>query len=71
MGQLQQPFISKWAKVILKGGRDSYFKVCQCLFQSGAKVGKLLQSGTKCYFKLGQLFQSGVIISKRGITALP
>ena len=55
-----QKVISKWGSfdnllfqggesVILKWGRDSYFKVGQ----------KLLLSGAKFYFKVGQLFQSG------------
>ena len=70
MGQLRQPFISKWE-------RDSYFKVGQCLFESGTiiskwgknyfKVGQLRQSGAKSYFKVGQLLQNGSIISKWGI----
>ena len=44
--------ISKWVIV--------YVKVGQNLFQSG----QLLPSGAKCFFKVGQLFQSGKIISK-------
>ena len=44
--------ISKWVIV--------YVKVGQNLFQSG----RLLPSGAKCFFKIGQLFQSGKIISK-------
>ena len=57
------------ARVISKRGRNNYFKVGQSLFQSGAiiskcgkrysKVGQSLRSGAKCYFKMGQLFQSG------------
>ena len=30
--------------------------------------GQLLPSGEKCFFKVGQLFQSGKIISKKSIT---
>ena len=41
-GAASTTFISKW-------GRDSSFKVGQCLFQSGAKF----------YFEVGQSFQSG------------
>ena len=44
--------ISKWVIV--------YVKVGQNLFQSW----QLLPSGAKCFFKVGQLFQSGKIISK-------
>ena len=44
--------ISKWVIV--------YVKVGQNLFQSG----QLLPSRAKCFFKAGQLFQSGKIISK-------
>ena len=44
--------ISKWVIV--------YVKVGQNLFQSR----QLLPSGAKCFFKVGQLFQSGKIISK-------
>ena len=36
----------------------------QNLFESG----QLLPSGEKCFFKVGQLFQSGKIISKSSIT---
>ena len=60
------------ASVISKWDRDSYSKVGQCLFQSGAiiskwgkyyfKVGQLLQHGAEFYFKVQQLFQSGGII---------
>ena len=48
--------ISKWVTV--------YVKVGQNLFESG----QLLPSGEKCFFKVGQLFQSGKIISKSSIT---
>ena len=48
--------ISKWVIV--------YVKVGQNLFESG----QLLPSGEKCFFKVGQLFQSGKIISKKSIT---
>ena len=48
--------ISKWVIV--------YVKVGQNLFESG----QLLPSGEKCFFKVGQLFQSGKIISKSSLT---
>ena len=48
--------ISKWV--------IAYVKVGQNLFESG----QLLPSGEKCFFKVGQLFQSGKIISKSSIT---
>ena len=52
-------------KIISKWGRDSYFRVGKCLFQSGAK---LFQSGavTSKWGKI--LFQSGAFISKWDIT---
>ena len=64
VGQIRQLFSSKW-------GRDSYFKVAHCLCQSGAKfISKwaVTSKGAKCFFKVGQLFQSGRIISQRSIT---
>ena len=60
--------ISKWgsfdsilfhsgANVILKWGRDSYFKVRQCLFQSGAIIWKW----GKSYFKVGHMWTFSVL----------
>ena len=48
--------ISKWVIV--------YVKVEQNLFQSG----QLIPSGAKYFFKVGQFFQIGKIISKRSTT---
>ena len=66
---MEQKGISKWgtfdnllfqsgASVISKWGRDSYFKVSQCLFQSGAVTSKCGKMS----------LDSGAVISKWGIT---
>ena len=62
VGQLRQPFISKWDK--------GYFKVGQRqLFQSMSMFFNVGQSGAKVISKWGKiLFQSGAVISKWGIT---
>ena len=69
--------VSKWSKKLFQSRAASttfYFKVGQALFQSVAdavisncvslyfKVGQLLQSEAKCYFKGGKLFQREAII---------
>ena len=50
-------------KVISKWGRNSYFKVGQCFFQSGAKVisnwGSYLQVGQNVISKWGSFFKVG------------
>ena len=71
--------MTKWGNFITKWGSFFYYKVGQNLLQSGAAF--LLQSGAgfitkwgsyykvgQFYYKVGQLLQSGAIITKWGIT---
>ena len=72
VGQIQQLFISKWDWCYFKVGQRQLFQSGSLLMSKRDKIkfesGQLLRSGAKCFFKVGQLFQSGKIISKKSIT---
>ena len=72
VGQIQQLFMSKWARCYFKVGQRQLFQSGSLFMSKWGKIkfesGQLLPSGEKCFFKVGQLFQSGKIISKSSIT---
>ena len=63
LGSFGKLLFQSMASVISERGRDSYFKVGQSLFQSGAVTS---QKGTML-FQSAELFENGAIISKWGI----
>ena len=72
VGQIQQLFISKRDRCYFKVGQRQLFQSGSLFMSKWGKIkfesGQLLPSGEKCFFKVGQLVQSGKIISKRSIT---
>ena len=71
VGQIQQLFISKWDRCYFKVGQRQLFQSGSLFMSKWGKIkfesGQLLPSGEKYFFKVGQLFQSGKIISKKSI----